>query len=107
MATGGRGENFNPAYKAFRKHLADLQTVIRNPEVLAGELYSEDIITEDEHEAACYQYHDRSTRTSNLLLAVGSQIAVNPGAFDVFLSVLAKRPSMSGLCRRMKDTYSK
>ena len=106
MATGG-GEKFNPAYEAFSKHFAHLQTVIRNPGILAGELYSEDIITEDEHEAACYQYHDRSTRTSNLLLAVGSQIAVNPRAFDVLLSVLAKRPSMSGLCRRMKDAYSK
>ena len=106
MATGG-GENFNLAYEAFRKHFADLQTVIRDPGVLAGELYSKDIITEDEHEAACYQFHDRSTRTSKLLLAVGSQIVVNPRAFDVFLSVLAKRPSMSDLCRRMKDAYSK
>ena len=104
MATGG-GESFNPAYEAFHKHFADLQTVIRNPEVLAGELYSEDIITADEHEAACYHMHGRSMRTSSMLSAVESKIEVDPGKFDVFLSVLAKQPSMSDLCKRMRDTY--
>ena len=106
MATGG-GKNFNPAYETFRKHSADLLTVIQDPEVLAWELYSKDIITVDEREAACYHMHSRGMRTSSLLSAVESKIAVNPGAFDVFLSVLAKRPSMSDLHRRMKDMYGK
>ena len=104
MATGG-GESFNPACEAFRKHFADLRIVIQDPGVLAGELYSEDIITADERKAACYQYHDGSMRTSNLLSAVESKIEVDPGKFDVFLSVLAKQPSMSDLCKRMRDTY--
>ena len=43
MATGG--ENFNPAYEAFRTHSANLLTVIQNPEVLAWELYAENIIS--------------------------------------------------------------
>ena len=106
MATSG-GKNFNPAYETFRKHSADLLTVIQDPEVLAWDLYSKDIITVDEREAACYHLHGRRMRTSSLLSAVESKIVVNPGAFDVFLSVLAKRPSMSDLHRRMKDTYSK
>ena len=106
MATSGR-ESINPAYEAFRKHSADLLTIIQNPEVLAWELYSKDIITLDERNAACYHLHDRSMRTSNLLSAVESRIAVDPGAFDVFLSVLAKQPSMSDLHRRMKDAYGK
>ena len=105
MATNG-GQNFNPAYEAFRKHFADLLTVIQNPENLACDLYSEDIITVRERKAACYHMHDESMRTSNLLSAVESRIAVNPRAFDVFLSTLAKEPSMSDLCRSMKDTYS-
>ena len=104
MTTGG-GESFNPAYETFHKHSADLLTVIQDPRVLAWELYSKDIITVDERDAACYHLHDRSMRTSNLLSAVESQIKVNPAAFDVFLAVLAKQPSMSGLCGRMKDTY--
>ena len=106
MATGGR-ESFNPANKAFRKHSADLLTVIQDPEILAWELYSKDIITVDERDDACYHLHGRNMRTSNLLSAVESKIKVNPGAFEVFLAVLAKQPSMSDLCRRMTDAYGK
>ena len=104
MATGG-GESFNPAYEAFRTHSADLRTVIQDPKDLAWELYSKDIITADERKAACYHMHDESTRTSSMLSAVESKIEVDPGKFDVFLSVLAKQPSMSDLCKRMRDTY--
>ena len=32
---------------------------------------------------------------------------MDPGTFDIFLSVLAKRPSMSDLLERMKDTYGR
>ena len=104
MATGG-GESFNPAYEAFRKHSADLHTVIQDPNDLAWELYSKDIITAHEREDACYHMHGRSMRTSSMLSAVESKIEVDPGKFDVFLSVLAKQPSMSDLCKRMRDTY--
>ena len=104
--TGGR-ENFNPAYDAFRKHSADLLTVIQDAEVLAWELYAENIISVAVRDAANNMMHERGKRTSDLLAAVESKIKVNPGAFDVFLSVLAKRPSMSDLCGRMKDTYGK
>ena len=105
MATGG--ENFNPAYEAFRKHSADLLTIIQNPEVLAWDLYAENIISSAVRDAAANMMYVKGERTSNLLAAVESQIAVDPGVFDVFLSVLTKRPAMSDLCKRMKDTYSK
>ena len=93
MATSGR-ENFNPAYETFRKHSAGLLTIIQDPEVLAWELFSKSVIS-------CTGWvhnnmtHERATRTSNLLMAVGSQIEVDPGVFDTFLSVLTKWPSMS------------
>ena len=106
MATGG-GENFNPAHKTFRTHSADLLTVIQDPEVLAWDLYAESIISFTVVEFANNMMHERDKRTSKLLMAVGSQIAVDPGAFDIFLSVLTKRPAMSDLCRRMKNMYSK
>ena len=105
MATGG--ENFNPAYEAFRNHSADLLTVIQDPEVLAWELFSENVVTSTVVEFANNMTHERGARTSKLLVAVGSQIAVDPGAFDVFLAVLDKRPAMSDLCGRMKDSYRK
>lgn len=106
MAAAG-GENFSPAYEAFRKHSADLFTTIQDPEVLAWELYAENIIPASVRDAANYVMHERGARTSNLLIAVESQIKVDPGMFDVFLSVLAKRPAMSDLCGRMKGTYCK
>ena len=105
MATGE--ENVNPAYETFRKHSADLLMVIQDPEVLAWELYAENIIPSTVRDAANNMVHERGKRTSDLLAAVDSQIAVDPGMFDVFLSVLAKRPAMSDLCRRMKDAYGK
>ena len=107
MATTGGGGNFNPAYKTFRKHSADLLTVIQDPEVLAWELYAESVITPAVRDAATNTMHERGKRTSDLLAAVDSRIMVDPGAFNVFLSVLDKRPSMSDLCRRMQDAYSK
>ena len=105
MATGG--ENFNPAYETFRKHSADLLTAIRDPEVLALELFSKNVVTSTVVEFANNRTHERDERTTKLLMAVGSQIAVDPGTFDVFLSVLANRPSMSVLCGRMKEAYGK
>ena len=107
MAAAGGGGNFNPAYEAFRKHSADLLTVIQDPEVLAWELYAENIIPPAVRDAAAYVMHERGVRTLNLLAAVESQIKVDPGMFNKFLSVLAKRSPMSDLCSRMKDTYSK
>ena len=106
MATSDR-ENFDPAYEAFRKHSADLLTTIQDPEVLAWELYAESVITPAVRDAANNMMHERGKRTSDLLAALDSRIMVDPGAFDVCLSVLAKRPSMSDLCERMKNTYSK
>ena len=106
MTTDGR-KNFNSAYKAFRKHSADLLTVIKDPEVLAWELYAENIIPSAVRDAVTYTLHEKGTRTSTLLMAVESKIKSDPGAFDVFLSMLANRPSMSDLCRQMSNTYSK
>ena len=106
MATGG-GENFNPAYEVFRKYSADLLTVIMDPEVLAWELFAKNIIPSAVRDAATNMTHERGVRTSKLLAAVESQIAVDPRVFNVSLSVLAKRPSMRDLHRRMKDAYGK
>ena len=104
MATGGE-ENFNLAYKVFRKYFSDLRMVIQDPEVLASELYSESVVSSTMVEFTNNMTHEKGVRTLKLLIAVESQIKVNPGTFNVFLSVLAKQPSMSDLCGRMKDTY--
>ena len=111
MAEGGRDmsrdSSLNSACGAFRKYSADLRTAIQDTEVLAWELYAESIITEAVRDAAGNMMHERGARTSTLLAAVGSRIATDPRAFDVFLSVLAKRPTMRDLHRRIKDEYGK
>ena len=106
MATNDRGD-FNPAYETFRKHSADLLTVIQDPGVLAWELYAKNITPAAVRDAANNTMHERGKRTSDLLAAVDSRIVVDPGAFDVFLSVLDKQPSMSDLCGKMRETYRK
>ena len=105
MATGGVGENSNPAYEKFRKYSAELLTAIQDPGKLAWDLYAENVITAAVRDAVNNTMLERGERTSRLLAAVDSQIAVDPGAFDVFLSMLTKQPSMSALCRRMQDAY--
>ena len=104
MATGGR-KNFNPAYETFSKHSADLLTAIQDPEILAWELHSKSVISSAVVEFTNNMMHEKSARTSKLLMAVESKIKVDLGVFNVFLSVLDKQPSMSNLCRQMKDTY--
>lgn len=100
MTTGVK-ENFNPAYETFSKYFAHLLEVIQEPDVLASELFSEDIITADERKDACFYMHHSRMRTVNLLSAVESRIMVNPRVLGMFLGVLAKEPSMSDLCRTM------
>ena len=106
MATSGRETRYS-ACEAFRKNSATLLKAIQDPEVLAWDLYAENIISLAVRDAASNMMHERGERASKLLAAVESQIAVDPGAFDVFLSVLAKQPSMSHLCGRIKDACSK
>ena len=107
MATAGGRENFNLAYETFRKYSADLLTTIQDPEVLAWELYAQNVISPSVRDAVNNVMHERGKRTSDLLAAVDSRIVVDAEAFDVFLSALAKRPSISDLCERMKNVYSK
>ena len=107
-ATSGR-ENFNPAYEAFQKHSNDLLKTIENPEVLAWELFTNRafVISNSTVEFANNMTHKRGERTSKLLMDIQSQIEldVDPGIFDMFLTVLTKQPSISDICKRMKETY--
>ena len=103
----GRENIKDVAYEAFHEHYADLLTAIQDPEGLAWELFSESLVSVAVVEVANNVLHQRDVRTSKLLMAVESQILEKPEAFDIFLSLLAKRPLMRDLCRRIKNAYSK
>ena len=77
------------------------------PKFWRSELYAQNIISPSVRDAVNNVMHERGKRTSDLLAAVDSRIAVDPEAFDVFLSALTKRPSMSDFCERIKNVYSK
>ena len=72
-----------------------------------GAVRAENIIPAAVRDAANNTTHERGKRTSDLLAAVDSRIVADPGAFDVFLSVLANRPPMGDIYGRMKETYRK
>ena len=100
-------ESFNLAYETFQKNTAHLLMNIQDPEVLAQELFSKQVVSSAVVEFANNMTHEKGVRTSKLLMAVESHIVVEPEAFNVFLSMLARRPLMSDLCKRMKDVYGK
>ena len=105
-ATSGT-ETYNPGYEVFCKNVAYLLMTIQDPEILAQELFAERVVSRAVVEFTRNKMHDRGMRISKLLMAVESQIEVDPRAFSAFLSVLAKRHSMSDLYLRMKNAYSK
>ena len=105
-ATSGT-ETCNPACEIFQKNVAYLLMTIQDPEIMAEELFAENAVTSTVVEFTNNMTHERGIRTSKLLMDVESRIEVEPRTFDVFLSVLAKRPSMSDLYSKMKKTYSK
>ena len=96
------------AKEIFLKYFGDLLTAIPHPELLACDLYSQKIITPEERDAVAHTNRTKKERTYNLLATMVSRIEVDPRAFDVFLSVLDKQPSMSDLLGRMrKGAYVK
>ena len=100
-------ETCNPAYEIFQKNIPYLLMTIQDPEILAQELFAKNIVSRAVVESVSSRMQERGVMVSKLLMAVESQIEVNPGVFNMFLSVLAKQHSMSDLYWRMKDAYSK
>lgn len=101
-------KNFNlVAYEVFHKHSTDLLMAIQDPEVLASELFAEGVVSSAIVEFTNNMVHERGKRTLELLMAVESQLLVDSGAFNVFLSILAEKPLMSDLYQKMKGAYGK
>ena len=75
--------------KCFRDIYADLQSSL-NPDDIASELYSKELITPSEHEDITYLMHARGTRATKLLAAVERSISTNPANFTNFLDILDK-----------------
>ena len=91
--------------KAFRKCSADLMRGIQDPELLAWELYSDEVISEvvvDEMSVVGLSTVQKKTR---LLSAVRNQIAMDPAKFQNLLLVIRNQPQLKVVAEKLKITY--
>ena len=88
--------------RSFRKHLKALETAITDPGGLATSLYQEGLI-----DRLAWQRADNTPslsaleRCRELLQKVEVKIET---AFNTFLSILSRDPSMECICTRLKAT---
>ena len=84
-------------FEAFQKCSADLIRGIQDPELLAWELFSNDVISETVMNEVGMAGLSGVQRKTKLLTAVRDQIAVDPAKFQKLLLVLRKQPPLKGL----------
>ena len=83
--------------EAFRKCSADLLRGIQDPELLAWELYSDEVIPQTVMDEVSMVGLSAVQRKTRLLSAVRDQIAVDPAKFQILLQVLRKQLPLKGL----------
>ena len=76
---------------------ADLIRGIHDPELLAWELYSDDVIPQTVMDEVSVVGLSTVQRKTRLLSAVRDQIAADPVKFQKLLQVLRKQPPLKGL----------
>ena len=84
-------------FEAFQKCSTDLIRGIQDPELLACELFSNDVISETVMHEVGMAGLSGVQRKTKLLTAVRDQIAVDPAKFQKLLLVLRKQPPLKGL----------
>ena len=106
MATASNSAGVSAVSEAFRKCSADLIRGIQDPELLAWELYSDDVVSQtvvDEVSVVGLSGVQRKTR---LLSAVRDQIAVDPAKFKNLLQALRKQPPLKDVADRLETIYN-
>lgn len=94
--------------QAFRKHFSELSHDINDPEWLAAELFSEEMISDDTLDAVMTTTGvPAAYKTKRLLCQFKRTLAGNPGCFQRFLSILMCNKSLSWIANRVDATYSK
>ena len=107
MALGTVGDMAicSPEVQAFRKAFSTLAVAIHEPESLAAELYSMNVISHDVLQGVVQTSF--RTRTLRLLSAVEDNIKINPSAMGVFLSTLKGKPATEHLVDALFDESRK
>ena len=91
--------------EAFQECSADLIREIEEPEVLALNLFCNNVISKKEVDEVRMVGLSVSHRKARLLSAVGNQIAVDPAKFQNLLLVLRKQPPLEDIVKKLEETY--
>ena len=91
--------------EAFRNCSADLIKEIEDPELLARELHTGNVILKNQVDEVSKVGLSDVQRKTRLLSAVGDQIAANPANFQNLLKVLSEQPSLKDIVKKLKETY--
>ena len=78
---------------------------IQDPELLAWELYSSNVISKKQVDEASMARQSAMQRKTRLLSAIGNQIAVDPAKFKILLNVLGKHLPLEDILDKLKSTY--
>ena len=100
-----RAATLSEESEAFQKCSADLIREIEEPEVLAWDLFSSNIISKKEVDEVSMVGLSVAHRKARLLSAVGNQIAVDPAKFKNLLLVLRKQPPLKDIVNKLETSY--
>ena len=91
-------------HSAFVQHMAPLRIAITDPGGLALELYSEGLIDMLARQKINTPSLPQLERSQELVEKLEVKIAENEEAFDTFLSILDRDPTMEDICRDLRAT---
>ena len=100
-----RAATLSEESEAFRKCSADLIKEIEDPELLAWELHSSNVISKKQVDEVGMVDLSPVQRKTRLLSAVENQIIVNPAKFQNLLLVLRKQTPLKDVVAKLEETY--
>ena len=89
----------------FRKHYSELQNGLQSPSLIAGKLYSKNIIDQDVRDAGQMTTSTVLAAITVLLNAVERAISKNPQCFHQFMDILDDDPTTQPLRMKLMNTY--
>ena len=92
------------SHRAFLKHLKALESTTTDPGHLATQLRAENLIDQLAQERAQLLTLAPLERSRELLHKLEGKIQTDEGAFDKFLSIMDRDPTMEEICGKLKDT---
>ena len=93
--------------KTIRKHYADLTQAIQDPNRLAAQLYSDDVIARGVLDSTLVSSSTRFDKSMCLLQVVSDRITADPKVYDEFIAILRKDSSLQTTADLMNTTYGK